>query len=407
MWSFFKRKKPNKNSNLLNQLVDLSMNTSDVITHVSFISGFVQSLNESTENISAAAGHLQETSTEVNSACNRVLEKSHQSVELINDSNRLNEKAIKSIDSISHIVQDTGITIEQLSQSVTNINDILVTIENLAKQTNLLALNATIEAQRAGDAGKGFAVVAAEVKTLANETANCTADIREKIETINAVMSRTDQNFNEINHAVENSSETIHASFSEIQKISEHIQDAVENMTRTSEFISSQNETIEDMTYTVSVIKKDVKNVAENSSNTINITGSTSSTIEDVLGSLDFSSIPYSVLFLAQADHVIWKKNLARMLVGETQLKEEELVSHHHCRLGKWYYSVNDQKIKNNEHFIALERPHELVHTHGKSIVRLMSQKKKQEAWEEFEKMEKASEDVLRLLRNITKDVLQ
>ncbi|WP_114391872.1 methyl-accepting chemotaxis protein [Oleisolibacter albus] len=71
--------------------------------------------------------------------------------------------------------------IRQLDEAGKRINDVIALIESIAGQTNLLALNATIEAARAGEAGKGFAVVASEVKTLANQTARATDDIRGQI----------------------------------------------------------------------------------------------------------------------------------------------------------------------------------------------------------------------------------
>ena len=81
------------------------------------------------------------------------------------------------------VVQDVVRTMDSIRQGSDRMADIIGTINGIAFQTNILALNAAVEAARAGEQGRGFAVVAAEVRSLAQRSAQAAAEIKGLIET--------------------------------------------------------------------------------------------------------------------------------------------------------------------------------------------------------------------------------
>src|SRR5262249_21358889 len=81
------------------------------------------------------------------------------------------------MDQIEEQTESVASHIVALSEKTQAIGDIISTVNDIAERSQLLALNAAIEAAAAGEGGRSFSVVADEIKTLADQAKEATAQL--------------------------------------------------------------------------------------------------------------------------------------------------------------------------------------------------------------------------------------
>jgi methyl-accepting chemotaxis protein len=126
-------------------------------------------------------------------------------------------------DQVRHIAE----TILNLSEQTLQIGEIIATVNDIADQSNLLALNAAMEAARAGEAGRGFAVVAGEVRNLAEQSRQATAQVSSILSEIQKAANTAVMVTEKGTKSAESGLELAQSTGESIRVIREHTQQAV------------------------------------------------------------------------------------------------------------------------------------------------------------------------------------
>jgi methyl-accepting chemotaxis protein len=164
----------------------------DVTEGVGVLAAAASEITASTTQVAAgsaqAAVAVSETTTTVEEVkqtaqvsaqkARYVSDTAQKSVQFSQGGRKTVDDSIEGMRRIQQQVDQIARSIVKLSEQSQAIGEIIATVGDLAEQSNLLAVNAAIEAAKAGDQGKGFAVVAQEIKNLAEQSKQATAQVR-------------------------------------------------------------------------------------------------------------------------------------------------------------------------------------------------------------------------------------
>lgn len=196
-------------------LAAMSQQTTAAVTQVA------QAMDEISIGATKQAESSLESATAIEELSNKLDRISESTKEMGNvsaDTQKLSSNGltmVKDLITISNQTKNSAIEVGRLVEDVNNsmlqINAISDTISQITDKTNLLSLNATIEAARAGESGRGFAVVADEIRKLAEQSKNSTEEIKNIINAIQEksiaaveAMNQTEDVVNEQTQVVNN-----------------------------------------------------------------------------------------------------------------------------------------------------------------------------------------------------------
>ncbi len=301
----------------------------------------------------------------------------------------------------------------ELLDIIKGMNEVVRGINSISAQTNMLALNASIEAARAGESGRGFAVVAEQIRSLADETKQLTANMDGYISEIEsaATMSSTsldqsvleletmrenlnkvlDNNEKNVSHIVSitDSITTIAATSEEIFSAVTNVQDQMGKLHDECTALDEQSHELERVADTLKHTMKPVAEIEKGLDDSAKLMGQM---VQDVFYMLDNRRFITNVQNAITA-HQNWLNTLKKIVTSREIVPLQ--TNDTKCAFGHFYYAMNPRNGMISPLWAGLAEKHRRFHGYGKNAIDAIKRQDYNKADAEYTQAVKLSNELI------------